>query len=70
MSPSVQPNDKRTLVLNATDVMYPFYAGEGVNIIWIAACEHHGIGELEINDVIDLAGSTPTGIRRSREPGP
>jgi len=51
MSPSVQPNDKRTLVMSAADIVYPFYAGEGIGSIWVASSERHGIGELGINDV-------------------
>ena len=51
VSPSVQPNDKRPLVLSAADIMHSFREGEGVRGIWITACKRHGIGELGINEV-------------------
>ena len=38
MSFSVQPDDERTLVVNAVDTMYPFYEGEWVRGIWTASC--------------------------------
>ena len=38
MSFSVQPDDERTLVVNAVDTMYPFYEGEWVRGIRTATC--------------------------------
>ena len=65
MSPSVQPNDKRTPVLSAADIMDSFGAGEGVSSNRIAACKRPGIGDLGINDIegerCDFGAQRPRG---------